>query len=183
MLDFASRYLLKLWCPFPRPPHSLVTLESIVLEARNIPAYLPNILALREALQRAKEWTAKVEAIQVTIPGHFGLGLSWAVSSIPACVPTTPHRAAAALPTWSSWRACWSGGAPSLCGSIPWLKWSLRWRRREPGARGRHAPSSRRTPPTLCSRWASGQKSSSFDIQPSSVLKMPHHCMYQKMIL
>lgn len=49
----------------PRPPHSLVTLESIVLEARNIPAYLPNILALREALQKAKEWTTKVEAIQV----------------------------------------------------------------------------------------------------------------------
>lgn len=43
----------------------MVTLESIVLEARNIPAYLPNILALREALLRAKEWTAKVEAIQV----------------------------------------------------------------------------------------------------------------------
>lgn len=43
----------------------MVTLESIVLEARNIPAYLPNILALREALQKAKEWTAKVEAIQV----------------------------------------------------------------------------------------------------------------------
>ncbi|CAG5986473.1 unnamed protein product [Menidia menidia] len=44
---------------------SMVTLESIVLEARNIPAYLPNILALREALQKAKEWTSKVEAIQV----------------------------------------------------------------------------------------------------------------------
>jgi len=42
----------------------MVTLESIVLEARNIPAYLPNILALREALQKAKEWTSKVEAIQ-----------------------------------------------------------------------------------------------------------------------
>uniref|UniRef100_A0A8D3DF56 [histone H3]-trimethyl-L-lysine(4) demethylase n=1 Tax=Scophthalmus maximus TaxID=52904 RepID=A0A8D3DF56_SCOMX len=46
------------------PRHSMVTLESIVLEARNIPAYLPNILALREALQKAKEWTSKVEAIQ-----------------------------------------------------------------------------------------------------------------------
>uniref|UniRef100_A0A665WT49 [histone H3]-trimethyl-L-lysine(4) demethylase n=1 Tax=Echeneis naucrates TaxID=173247 RepID=A0A665WT49_ECHNA len=46
------------------PRHSMATLESIVLEARNIPAYLPNILALREALQKAKEWTSKVEAIQ-----------------------------------------------------------------------------------------------------------------------
>lgn len=43
----------------------MLTLESIVLEARNIPAYLPNILALQEALQKAKEWTSKVEAIQV----------------------------------------------------------------------------------------------------------------------
>ncbi|XP_060928394.1 lysine-specific demethylase 5A [Limanda limanda] len=51
-------------CLQARPRHSLVTLESIVLEARNIPAYLPNILALREALQKAKEWTSKVEAIQ-----------------------------------------------------------------------------------------------------------------------
>lgn len=42
----------------------MVTLESIVLEAKNIPAYLPNVLALREALQKAKEWTSKVEAIQ-----------------------------------------------------------------------------------------------------------------------
>ncbi|XP_074553882.1 lysine-specific demethylase 5A isoform X2 [Halichoeres trimaculatus] len=47
-----------------RPRHSMVTLESIVVEARNIPAYLPNILALQEALQKAKEWTSKVEAIQ-----------------------------------------------------------------------------------------------------------------------
>uniref|UniRef100_A0A8C5NFI0 [histone H3]-trimethyl-L-lysine(4) demethylase n=1 Tax=Gouania willdenowi TaxID=441366 RepID=A0A8C5NFI0_GOUWI len=46
------------------PRHSMVTLESIVLEAKNIPAYLPYILALREALQKAKDWTSKVEAIQ-----------------------------------------------------------------------------------------------------------------------
>uniref|UniRef100_A0A8C4FEH8 [histone H3]-trimethyl-L-lysine(4) demethylase n=1 Tax=Dicentrarchus labrax TaxID=13489 RepID=A0A8C4FEH8_DICLA len=52
-------------CLQARPRHSMVTLESIVLEARNIPAYLPNILALRDALQKAKEWTSKVEAIQV----------------------------------------------------------------------------------------------------------------------
>uniref|UniRef100_A0A672IWN5 [histone H3]-trimethyl-L-lysine(4) demethylase n=1 Tax=Salarias fasciatus TaxID=181472 RepID=A0A672IWN5_SALFA len=51
-------------CLQARPRHSMVTLESIVLEARNIPAYLPNILALREALQKAKDWSAKVEAIQ-----------------------------------------------------------------------------------------------------------------------
>lgn len=51
-------------CLHARPRHSMVTLESIVVEAKNIPAYLPNVLALREALHKAKEWTARVEAIQ-----------------------------------------------------------------------------------------------------------------------
>jgi histone demethylase JARID1 len=36
-----------------------------VNEAKNIPAFLPNVLSLKEALQKAREWTAKVEAIQV----------------------------------------------------------------------------------------------------------------------
>lgn len=43
----------------------MMALEGIVNEAKNIPAYLPNVLALKEALQRARDWTAKVEAIQV----------------------------------------------------------------------------------------------------------------------
>uniref|UniRef100_A0A5F8G2F8 [histone H3]-trimethyl-L-lysine(4) demethylase n=1 Tax=Monodelphis domestica TaxID=13616 RepID=A0A5F8G2F8_MONDO len=51
-------------CLQARPRHSMSSLESIVNEAKNIPAFLPNVLALREALQRAREWTAKVEAIQ-----------------------------------------------------------------------------------------------------------------------
>ena len=51
-----------------RPRHSMTTLDSIVIEAKNIPAYLPNVLALRDALQKAKEWTCKVEAIQVPMP-------------------------------------------------------------------------------------------------------------------
>ncbi|XP_051976316.1 lysine-specific demethylase 5A-like [Xyrauchen texanus] len=51
-------------CLQARPRHSLLTLDSIVMEAKNIPAYLPNVLALRDALHKAKEWTAKVEAIQ-----------------------------------------------------------------------------------------------------------------------
>uniref|UniRef100_A0AAR2JSN8 [histone H3]-trimethyl-L-lysine(4) demethylase n=1 Tax=Pygocentrus nattereri TaxID=42514 RepID=A0AAR2JSN8_PYGNA len=54
-------------CLQARPRHSMITLESIVLEAKNIPAYLPNVLALREALHKAKEWTARVEAIQVQL--------------------------------------------------------------------------------------------------------------------
>ncbi|ETE71964.1 Lysine-specific demethylase 5A [Ophiophagus hannah] len=51
-------------CLQARPRQSIAALESIVNEAKNIPAYLPNILALREALQRARDWTSKVEAIQ-----------------------------------------------------------------------------------------------------------------------
>jgi histone demethylase JARID1 len=43
----------------------MLTLESIMIEARNIPAYLPNVLALRDALYKAKEWSAKVDDIQV----------------------------------------------------------------------------------------------------------------------
>ncbi|KAK2491214.1 hypothetical protein MC885_014487 [Smutsia gigantea] len=43
---------------------SVASLESIVNEAKNIPAFLPNVLALKEALQKAREWTTKVEAIQ-----------------------------------------------------------------------------------------------------------------------
>ncbi|XP_053574799.1 lysine-specific demethylase 5A isoform X2 [Bombina bombina] len=47
-----------------RPQHTLSSLENILMEAQNIQAYLPNVLALKEALQRAKDWTSKVEAIQ-----------------------------------------------------------------------------------------------------------------------
>uniref|UniRef100_A0A8C8EDJ0 Lysine-specific demethylase 5A n=1 Tax=Otus sunia TaxID=257818 RepID=A0A8C8EDJ0_9STRI len=51
-------------CLQARPRQSMMSLEGIVNEAKNIPAYLPNVLALKEALQRARDWTAKVEAIQ-----------------------------------------------------------------------------------------------------------------------
>uniref|UniRef100_A0A8C5BXI1 [histone H3]-trimethyl-L-lysine(4) demethylase n=1 Tax=Gadus morhua TaxID=8049 RepID=A0A8C5BXI1_GADMO len=52
-------------CLHARPRHSMLTLEGIVTEARSIPAYLPNVLALADALHKAKDWTAKVESIQV----------------------------------------------------------------------------------------------------------------------
>lgn len=143
----------------------MVTLESIVLEARNIPAYLPNILALREALQKAKEWTAKVEAIQVTslVLENLLIGICFLKSPrlqsrlFNAAPVSVSYRAVAATHTWSSWRACWPGGAPSPCGSTHWLRWSLRWQQPGPGGRGRLAPSSRRTPHTPCSRWVNLQ--------------------------
>lgn len=56
---------LPYFCGFFRPRHSVASLESIVNEAKNIPAFLPNVLSLKEALQKAREWTTKVEAIQV----------------------------------------------------------------------------------------------------------------------
>ncbi|XP_013066570.2 lysine-specific demethylase 5A-like isoform X1 [Biomphalaria glabrata] len=51
-------------CLQARPRHLLTTLEAIIAEARNIPAYLPNIGSLREAVKKAKEWIQKVESIQ-----------------------------------------------------------------------------------------------------------------------
>lgn len=51
-----------------RPRHVMATLEAIIHESRGIPLYLPNITALCEALKKAKDWTAKVEAIQVSNP-------------------------------------------------------------------------------------------------------------------
>ena len=47
-----------------RPRHVLSTLDSIVNESASIPAYLPNVWALKEALQKAKDWVAKVESVQ-----------------------------------------------------------------------------------------------------------------------
>ncbi|XP_053321235.1 lysine-specific demethylase 5A isoform X2 [Spea bombifrons] len=51
-------------CLQARPQHSMSSLESILMEAKNIQAYLPNVFALKEALQKAKDWTFKVETIQ-----------------------------------------------------------------------------------------------------------------------
>ena len=49
---------------FFRPRHVMTTLEAIVHEASHIPASLPNISLLKEAIKRAKEWIAKVEIVQ-----------------------------------------------------------------------------------------------------------------------
>ncbi|XP_067685038.1 lysine-specific demethylase 5A-like isoform X3 [Haliotis asinina] len=51
-------------CLQARPRHVMTTLEAIICEAKAIPAYLPNVCALKEAVRKAKEWTVKVEAIQ-----------------------------------------------------------------------------------------------------------------------
>nr|KAG5711307.1 hypothetical protein BaRGS_006004 [Batillaria attramentaria] len=53
-------------CLQARPRHLKSTLEAIINEAKSIPAYLPNVCALREAVRKANEWMAKVEAIQTS---------------------------------------------------------------------------------------------------------------------
>lgn len=45
----------------------MATLEAIIKEAEGIPAYLPNVTALKDALRKAKEWTNKVETVQVSL--------------------------------------------------------------------------------------------------------------------
>jgi histone demethylase JARID1 len=51
----------------------MATLEAIISEAKAIPAFLPNIMQLKDALKKAKEWTTKVESVQVsdTMSGHY----------------------------------------------------------------------------------------------------------------
>lgn len=44
----------------------MTTLEAIINEARGIPAFLPNVMALKEAVRKAREWMNKVEGIQVS---------------------------------------------------------------------------------------------------------------------
>lgn len=67
LVDWHFERRLELGFSYSRPRQSMMALEGIVNEAKNIPAYLPNVLALKEALQRARDWTAKVEAIQVGV--------------------------------------------------------------------------------------------------------------------
>lgn len=51
-------------CLQARPRNVMATLESIILEASDIKAYLPNVCALKEALRKAKEWISKLECVQ-----------------------------------------------------------------------------------------------------------------------
>lgn len=43
------------------------TLEVIVTEASKVKIILPNVSALKDALQKAKDWSNKVEKVQVHI--------------------------------------------------------------------------------------------------------------------
>lgn len=51
-------------CLEARQKHPAATLEAIIKEAEHIPVELPKVLALKEALSKAKAWIADVEEIQ-----------------------------------------------------------------------------------------------------------------------
>lgn len=53
----------------PRPRQSLSSLAAAVKELEEIPAYLPNGAALKDAVQKAKDWLQEVESLQVREPG------------------------------------------------------------------------------------------------------------------
>ncbi|XP_029429131.1 lysine-specific demethylase 5B isoform X3 [Rhinatrema bivittatum] len=57
--DDKARSLIK-----ARPRHSLNALVSAVKEVENIPAYLPNGSALKEAVQKATDWLQEVDSLQ-----------------------------------------------------------------------------------------------------------------------
>ena len=49
-----------------RPRHASSTIEAIINEASKVKVVLPNVNVLQEALNSARYWSEKVEAIQVT---------------------------------------------------------------------------------------------------------------------
>ncbi|XP_070624876.1 lysine-specific demethylase 5B isoform X3 [Bos indicus] len=57
--DDKAKSLLK-----ARPRHSLNSLAAVVKEIEEIPAHLPNGAALKDSVQRARDWLQEVEALQ-----------------------------------------------------------------------------------------------------------------------
>ena len=50
-----------------RPRHMMSSIQVIVREASLVPVHLPNINALKEALTKARDWSDKVDHVQVII--------------------------------------------------------------------------------------------------------------------
>lgn len=48
-----------------RPRHASSTIEAIVNEATKVKVVLPNVIKLRESLENARDWSDKVDKIQV----------------------------------------------------------------------------------------------------------------------
>lgn len=51
-------------CLQAKPPHMVALVEALISESENIPAVLPNTLALKAALRKAKEWSSDIEEMQ-----------------------------------------------------------------------------------------------------------------------
>ncbi|XP_043829808.1 lysine-specific demethylase 5C-like isoform X2 [Dromiciops gliroides] len=65
LLTIAERWEEKAHlCLEARQKHPPAMLEAIIHEAENIPVHLPNILALKDALAKARAWIADVDEIQ-----------------------------------------------------------------------------------------------------------------------
>ncbi|XP_056665925.1 lysine-specific demethylase 5C-like [Monodelphis domestica] len=65
LLTIAERWEEKAHlCLEARQKHPPAMLEAIIHEAENIPVHLPNILALKDALSKARAWIADVDEIQ-----------------------------------------------------------------------------------------------------------------------
>ncbi len=52
-------------------------LEAIIAEAGAVPAYLPNVRQLMDAVKKAKEWLDKVESVQVSEGDIPGKSFTW----------------------------------------------------------------------------------------------------------
>ena len=48
-----------------RPPHAASVLQQLLVKAQDIPVELPTAKAVEEALQKAGQWRAEVQRIQV----------------------------------------------------------------------------------------------------------------------
>jgi len=51
-------------CLASKQRHSISYVDELLREAEEIPAYLPSEGAIKDALKKAKEWTAKVESFE-----------------------------------------------------------------------------------------------------------------------
>ncbi|XP_072336827.1 lysine (K)-specific demethylase 5Ba isoform X3 [Scyliorhinus torazame] len=91
-----------------RPPHSLTTLSAALEEVRVIPAYLPNGLALKEAVQKARIWLQEVEIFQSSNqhpPVETLVELVTRGHTIPVCLDPLPQLESLYADV-ESWKDC-----------------------------------------------------------------------------
>lgn len=88
-------------------------------ELEEIPAYLPNGAALKDAVQKAKDWLQEVEALQVCEPGCWGGTVTLLLSPEPPHTPCVLQGSGVAL-FLSVWGIGYlSHGAATLTALIP----------------------------------------------------------------